>query len=93
MLGPKLKNFCLVFSFIGREQGVAIVKEYDKKSLYPMLLKCHHHLNLLVEIESSFANIGGDEDYSLDIFEQIVDTSEPTKELVNRELLILNNTK
>jgi hypothetical protein len=29
----------------------------------------------------------------LDIFEQIVDTSEPTKELVNRELLILNNTK
>jgi hypothetical protein len=88
MLDPKFKSFFLMSSFIGREQCVAIVKEYGKKSLYPMLLKCHHHLHLLVEIESSFANISVDEDCSLDMFEQIVNTTEPTKELVNRELLI-----
>ncbi len=88
MLDPKFKSFCLMSSFIGREQGVVVVKEYDKKSLYPMLLKCHHHLHPLVEIESSFANISGDEDCSLDVFDQIVNTSEPTKEIVNRELLI-----
>jgi hypothetical protein len=88
MLDPRFKSFHLVSSFIGKEQGVAIAKEYDKKSLYPMLLKCHHHLHHLGEIESSLANIGVDEDCSLDIFEQIANTSEPTKELVNRELLI-----
>jgi hypothetical protein len=27
----------LVYSFIGREQGKAIVEEYDKKSLFPIL--------------------------------------------------------
>jgi hypothetical protein len=30
--------FHLIFSFIGHEQGVDIVKEYDKKSLILMLL-------------------------------------------------------
>jgi hypothetical protein len=30
-----------------------------------------------------------DEDYNLDIFQQIASTSEPTKELVTKELLIL----
>jgi len=48
MLDPKFKSLHLVSSFIGREQGVSIVEEYDNKSLYPILLKCHHHLNLLV---------------------------------------------
>ncbi len=89
MLNPKFKNFCLVFSFIRKEQGVVIVKEYDKKSLYPMLLKCHHHLHPLVEIESSFVNISVDEDCILGIFEQIANTSEPTKELVNRERVLI----
>jgi hypothetical protein len=69
MLDPRFKSFHLVFSFIGRKQCVAIVEEYDIKSLYPMLLKCHHHLHLLAKSESDFVNIGVDEDYSLDIFE------------------------
>jgi hypothetical protein len=66
MLDPRFKSFCLMSSFVGKEQSVAIVDEYPRKSLYPMLLKCRHPL---VEIESSFANIGVDEDYNLDIFE------------------------
>jgi hypothetical protein len=88
MLDPRFKSLCLVFSFIGREQGVAIVEEYDSKSLYPMLLKCHHHLHPLAKSESVFVNIGVDEDCNLDIFEQIANTSEPVKEFVNMELLI-----
>ncbi len=88
MLDPRFKSLCFVFSFIEREQGVAIVEEYDRKSLYPMLLKCHHHLHPLAESESVFVNIGVDEDCSLDVFEQIANTSEPMKKLVNKDLLI-----
>ncbi len=47
MLDLRFKSFCLVSSFIGREQGVSIVEEYDSKSLCLMLLKCHHHLHPL----------------------------------------------
>jgi len=46
MSDPRFKSLSLVSSFIGREQGVAIIEEYDIKSLYPML-KCHHHLHPL----------------------------------------------
>jgi hypothetical protein len=53
-----------------------------------MLLKCHYYLHPLVEVENVFVNISVDEDCSLDIFEQTTNTSEPTKELVNKELLI-----
>ncbi len=56
------KRLHLVTSFIGREQCVASVEEYDIKSLYPMLLKCHHHLHTLAKSESGFVNIGVDED-------------------------------
>jgi len=79
MLDPRFLSLCLVSSFIGREQGVAIVEEYDSKSLCPMLLKCHHHLHPLAEFESVFVNIGVDEDCNLDLFEQIANTSEPVK--------------
>jgi hypothetical protein len=29
MLDPQLKNICLVSSFVGREQSIYIIKEYD----------------------------------------------------------------
>jgi hypothetical protein len=45
MLDPWFKSLHLVSSFVGREQGISIVKEYDQKSLQPMLLKCYHHLH------------------------------------------------
>jgi hypothetical protein len=40
MLDPRFKNLHLLSSFVGREQNIYIVKEYDQKSLQPMLLKC-----------------------------------------------------
>ncbi len=50
MLNPIFRRFeklCLVYSFIGFEKGVNIVEEYDRQSLYPMLLKCYHYLHPL----------------------------------------------
>jgi hypothetical protein len=52
ILDPKYKGLRIISSFVGREQGVALVEEYDKKSLYPMLVKCHEHLHPLVRSES-----------------------------------------
>jgi len=82
MLDPKVKNLCLISSFIYHEQSKAIVEKYDKKTLCLILLKCHHHLHLL------FKNNIIRENCNLDIFEMIITTNEPKKELVNRELLI-----
>jgi hypothetical protein len=42
----------------------------------------------LVEFENDFANQGVNEDFSLDIFEMIVNTNEPTRKVVNRKLVI-----
>jgi hypothetical protein len=50
MLDPRFKTLCVVFSFIGLEQGKTIVEKYDKKTLFPMFLNviiiCIHWLNL-----------------------------------------------
>ncbi len=89
MLDPRYKSLCIISSFVRMEQSVVIVEEYNRKSLYPMLVNCHEHLHLLVRSKRNFAdqNIFV-EDYSLDIFEQIVSTSELAKELVKKVLLI-----
>jgi len=44
MLDSRFNNLCLVFFFIGHDQGVAIVEQYDIMSLYLMLMKCYYHL-------------------------------------------------
>jgi hypothetical protein len=31
--------------FVGQEESVSIVDEYDRRSLCPMLLKCYHLLH------------------------------------------------
>jgi len=54
MLDPRYKSLCIISSFVGREQDVVLVKEYDKKSLCPMLVKCHEHLHPLVKLEMNF---------------------------------------
>jgi hypothetical protein len=41
---------------MGHEQGKAIVEEYDKKNLFPMLLKFYYHLHRLVESKRGVAN-------------------------------------
>jgi len=53
MLNPKFKTLCIVSSFVGREQGVALVEEYDRKSLYLVLVKCHEHLHPLVRLDKN----------------------------------------
>jgi hypothetical protein len=47
-----------------------------------------YHLHPLVEYERGVVDQRVEEDKNLDVFEMITNTSEPTIELVNRELLI-----
>jgi hypothetical protein len=51
-----------------------------------MLFKCYYHLHPLVESERGVVDPRLEEDMSLDIFEMTISTSEPTIELVNKEL-------
>ncbi len=39
MLDPRIKSLYLMSSFIGHDQGVAIVEQYDTMWLYPMFMK------------------------------------------------------
>jgi hypothetical protein len=72
MLDPKFKNLHIVSSFVGREQGVAVVEEYDKKTLYPMLMKCHEHLHPLVRLNKNCAKQNTfEQDYSLDFLSKL----------------------
>ncbi len=85
MLDPKFKSLCLVSSFVGREQGVALVEEYERKFLCPMLVKCHEHLHPLVRLDRNYADQDiFEQDYNLDIFEQTTSISELVEELVKR---------
>jgi hypothetical protein len=53
MLDLRFKGLCIISSFVEREQGVALVEEYDRKTLYPMLVKCHEHLHHLVRLNKN----------------------------------------
>jgi hypothetical protein len=69
MLDPRFKSFHILSSFVGREQGV-LVEEYDRKSLYSMLVKCHEHLHPLVRLDRNCADHNiFEHECSLDIFE------------------------
>jgi hypothetical protein len=56
MLNERFKSLCLVFFFIGYDQGVVIVEQYDTMSLYPMLMKCYYHLHSLIESNNGFVD-------------------------------------
>jgi hypothetical protein len=45
MLDLRYKSLHIISSFVGKKEGVIHVGEYDRKSLYPMLAKCHEHLH------------------------------------------------
>jgi hypothetical protein len=55
-----------------------------------MLLKCYHHLHPMTK-SIGCVDQTCDEYSSLDIFQQIASTSEPSKERVTRELLIFRH--
>jgi len=76
-LDPRYKNLRIISLFIGREQGVVLVEEHDRKSLYLALVKCHEHLHPLMRSERNF--VDQDifyQDCSLDVFEHIASTNE-----------------
>jgi hypothetical protein len=45
MLDPRFKSLHIISSFVGKEQGVALVEKYDRKTLHPMLVKCRDHMH------------------------------------------------
>jgi hypothetical protein len=70
MLDLRYKNLCIISSFVGKEQGVVLVEEFDRKSLYPMLVKCHEHLHPLVRSKTNSIDENiFDHDCNLHIFE------------------------
>jgi hypothetical protein len=73
--------------YVGHEQGVFIVEEYDVKTLYPMLLKCYPYLHLVGKNEFGGVADHKDDDCSLNIFQITTSNSEPMKELMIKELL------
>jgi hypothetical protein len=74
MLNPRFESLCLLISsYIGHE-GVLIVEEYEKISLYPMLIKCHNHFNRVLITKIGWANQIVEKNCNLDIFEQIANT-------------------
>jgi hypothetical protein len=87
MLDPRFKSLSLVSSLIGKEQVASIVEEYDQRSLFPMLLRCYHILHLMAKFRL-VANMQTNEKNSLDILEMSPRLNEPTKEVVNEELLM-----
>jgi hypothetical protein len=94
MLDPRFKSLHILSSFVGRVQGVVLVEEYDRKSLYPMLVKCHEHLHPLVRLDRNCVDQDiFEHDCSLNIFEQTTSTSELTEELVKRKFLVFKRYK
>ncbi len=67
ILDPKVKSLCLVSLFIGCEEGVNIVEEYHKWTLYPMLLKCYH-LHRMAKSKVECANQTRDAKFDLSSF-------------------------
>jgi hypothetical protein len=85
MLNPRFKSLHFVSFFIGCEE-VNIVKEYDRLSLYPMLLKCYYYLHPMAKSEVECANHTKDAKFDLDILKQTPNISESTTD--TKEMLI-----
>jgi hypothetical protein len=89
MLHPK--TFVRYLLLLAKKKvEIYIVNEYDRRTLYPMILKCYHHLHPMTKYVGCVDQII-DEDYSSENFQQITSTREPTKELVTKELLIFRH--
>jgi hypothetical protein len=70
MLNPRFKILHLISSFVGQEEGVSVVDEYDRRTLYPMLLKYYHHLHPMTKIVGCVDQIH-DEDSSLNFLNKL----------------------
>jgi hypothetical protein len=56
MLDLRFKSLQIIFSFVGWEQIVSLVEEYDRKILYLMLVKCYEHLHPLIRSNINFVD-------------------------------------
>ncbi len=65
-----------------------IVEEYDRRSLYPTLLKCYHYLHPMAKCKVHHVDQTTYANFDLDIFEQTPITSEPWIKIVTKEMLI-----
>ncbi len=88
IFGVVSKSLHLVFSFNGCEEGVNIIEQYDRQSLYPMPLKCYYYLFLMEKSKVECANQIKDVKFDLNFFEQNPITNEPTTKLISKEMLI-----
>jgi hypothetical protein len=93
MLDTRFKSLHLVSFFIGRDQGIAIIEQYDIMSLYPMFMKCYYHLHSLTQSNNGFVDQKVDDDNNLDIFQVTTRNTKPTKDLVKKELLVFSVIK
>ncbi len=75
----------------GREQKKVIIEEYDTKSLFAMLFKCHHHLHTLDNSNRTIVDERVEEDCNLDIFKMTVSAFKLVIELINREVLMFKH--
>jgi hypothetical protein len=68
ILNLKFKSIHLILFFIGCQEGVSIVEEYDRWWSYFMLLKCYRYLHPMVKFEVRDAYQTIDVDSNLDFF-------------------------
>jgi hypothetical protein len=54
-------------------------------------MKCYYHFYPSIESNNDFANYRVDDDNSLDIFQITRGNTEPTKDLVQRKLLVFQH--
>jgi hypothetical protein len=85
MLNIEYKNLKIVFTFVGKELGVGVIKDNDKKALFLLLLKIYQFIHLLAN-SSSMAKKAREENSNLEIFEMSPRTTKPSKEVVRQKV-------
>ena len=83
MLDPRFKSLSIVKDFVGRDNVVRIVGEYDEDNLIPLLIASYRHLNPRTFLDSDAETIDFE---SQDLFGIGVSATEIVLEVVKREL-------
>ncbi len=58
------------------------MEQYDRRVLYPMLVKLYNHLHHVGDVAFSFSDLNVDEDYALYIFQMTNNNTKIAKEIV-----------
>ncbi len=70
-----------------------LLKNINKRSTCPMLLKCYHQLHLMAESEVGCANQVIDENYNLGHFNRLLGQVSEWKNLSPKSCWVLNTAK